>query len=206
MKLNIGSGNVAGSPFAGNGWECVDDAYESDAFKGSWVGHDPQPVYHKFNLTETWPFPREVADCIFASHILEHIEYSKQRKLAEEAFRVLKPGAPIRIICPDPRVFWRNWQARNFQHVLDCYGPENAERYAYRENRAKAHTDMFFSDNYDHVLAPSIDLVAVMLIRSGFSKVTEMQYSNTEFPEFFGPYDATLDNRPVMSWYLEAVK
>ena len=67
MKLNIGSGQVGGSPFEGNGWECVDDAYTPGTEE--WRGPS---VYHKFDITGTWPFPSEVADCIFASHILEH--------------------------------------------------------------------------------------------------------------------------------------
>lgn len=201
MKLNIGSGNVGGSPFAGNGWECVDDAYEAGS--KDWQSN---AVYHKFDLTGTWLFPREVADCIFASHIIEHIEHVKQRKVYEEAYRVLKPGAPMRIICPDPRIFFANWQAKNMQFILDCYGPDNAEKYGYMTNPAMAFTDMFFTDHYDHLIAPSIDMIQIFLVRAGFSKVTEMRYCNTEFPQFFGAYEATLDNRPVMSWYLEAVK
>ena len=201
MKLNIGSGYVAGSKFEGNGWECVDDAYTPGTEE--WRGPS---VYHKFNLTEAWPLPREVADCIFASHILEHIEHVKQRKVYEEAYRVLKPGAPMRIICPDPRIFFANWQAKNMQFILDCYGPDNAKLYGYMDDPAMAFTDMFFSDHYDHLLAPSIDMVQMFLVRAGFSKVTEMRYCNTEFPQFFGDYEHTLDNRPVMSYYLEAVK
>ena len=201
MKLNIGSGMVAGSVFEGNGWENVDDGY--DPSKEEWRGPS---VYHKFDLTGTWPLPREVADCIFASHILEHIEHVKQRKVYEEALRVLKPGAPMRIICPDPRQFFANWQAKNANFINDCYGPENRKLYGYDDNPAMAFTDMFFTDHYDHLLAPSICMVQMFLVRAGFSKVTEMRYSNTEFPQFFGDYEHTIDNRPVMSYYLEAVK
>lgn len=200
-KFNIGSGYVAGSVFAGDGWECVDDAYTPGTEE--WR---PPAIYHKFNLTETWPFPREVADCIFASHILEHIEHIKQRKVYEEAYRVLKPGAPMRIICPDPRIFVANWQAKNKNFINDCYGPDNRKLYGYDDNPAMAFTDMFFTDHYDHLLAPSICMVQIFLIRAGFSKVTEMRYCNTEFPQFFGDYEHTIDNRPVMSYYLEAVK
>lgn len=201
MKLNIGSGTVRGSRFEqGTGWFNVD--FSQDPSKEEWGGAE----YLKFDLTGTWPIPGDTVDCIFASHILEHVEYSKQRKLAEEAYRVLKPSAPMRIICPDPRIFIENWRAKNWNFVKDCYGDENWQRNGYEGNPAKAFTDMFFSDSYDHVLATSIDMIAVMLVRAGFSKVTEMRYTNTEFPQFFGPYDATGDNRPVMSWYLEAVK
>ncbi len=200
MKLNIGSGPHCGGHPILKEWTCVDDAHEPG--KPEW----DNAQYMKFDITEPWPVDADTVDCIFASHILEHIVYEKQRRLAEHCFRALKPGAPIRIICPDPRIFVRNWQERNMQFVMDCYGKENWERNGYATNPNKAFTDMFFSDNYDHVLAPSIDMIAVMLIRAGFSRVSEMQYCNTRFPQYFGTYDATLDNRPVMSWYLEAVK
>lgn len=199
-KLNIGSGNVSGSVFDGNEWECVDDAYTGGADWGL------QAIYHKFNLKDKWPLDDAVADCIFASHIFEHIEYEKQRKVYEECWRVLKFGAPMRIICPDPRVFFRNWQARNMNFILDCYGLENAEKYGYMTNPAMAFADMFLTDHYDHLVIPSIEMVQMFLVRAGFSKITEMQYCNTEFPQLFGDYEHTIDNRPVMSWYLGAVK
>lgn len=199
LKLNVGSGFVKGSAFE-YGWTCVDYGHEEG--KEEWR----DCTYLKFDITQTWPLPSEVADCIFASHILEHIQYEKLRGVAEEAYRVLKPGAPIRIICPDPRIFVENWRAKNKNFVNDCYGPDNRKLYGYDDNPAMAFTDMFFSDHYDHVVAPSIDMISIMLVRAGFSKVTEMRYTNTEFPQFFGDYQATLDNRPVMSYYLEAVK
>lgn len=202
MKLNIGSGPHCGghSVFSLPEWLCVDDAHEPG--KPEWDG----ARYQKFDITNEWPLESGSVDCIFASHILEHIEHIKQRKVYQEAIRVLKPGAPIRIICPDPRIFFANWQAKNMNFVLDCYGKENGDKYGYPTNPAMAFTDMFFTDHYDHLIAPSICMVQIFLVNAGFSKVTEMRFSNTEFPQFFGSYENTIDNRPVMSWYLEAVK
>ncbi len=199
-KFNAGSGSVGGSPFEKDEWECID--YSCD---GSEAWHGPA-IYHKFDLKETWPIENDSVDCIFASHILEHIEYKHQRKVAQEFFRVLKVGAPIRIICPDPRIFIENWRAKNWNFVKNCYGEENWKRNGYEGNPSKSFSDMFYEDNYDHVLCPGIDMISMMLMRAGFPKITEMRYSNTEFPQFFGDYENTLDNRPVMSWYLEAVK
>ena len=199
-KLNIGSGCVKGSVFA-EGWTNVDLAAFEEP-KDRWEGTD----YLNFDIKGTWALPANSIDCIFASHIFEHIEYEKQRKVYEEAHRVLMPGGPIRIICPDPRKFIRNWQAKNMVFIKDCYGQDNIDKYEYASNPAMAFTDMFYTDHYDHLLVPSIDMVSIMLIRAGFSKVTEMGYTNTEFPQFFGDYEHTIDNRPVMSWYLEAVK
>ena len=45
-----------------------------------------------------------------------------------------------------------------------------------------------------------------MMVRVGFRSVAEMSYTNTQFPQFFGDYNNSIDNRPVMSFYMEAVK
>jgi len=71
MKLNIGSGHVKGSVFA-KGWTNVDFAAFEEP-QSNWEG----AKYLNFSLIETWPIPREAVDCIFASHILEHIDYPK---------------------------------------------------------------------------------------------------------------------------------
>lgn len=203
MKLNIGSGACGETTFfgKGKGWVNVDFSYTPEL--PEWQ----QAEYLKFDLVTTpWPLGEESVDCIFASHIVEHIEYQNLRPMFREIHRVLKRGAPIRIICPDPRVFWRNFQAKNKQHILDCYGPENYERWNYKDYPNIGHSDMFFNDHYDHHLIASMDMIAIVMINVGFVKVTEMQYTNSEFPEFFGNSETSIDNRPVMSYYLEGVK
>ena len=209
MYLNIGSGNMGiDQPFAKDPWVNVDINY--DETNEGWKNGK----YLKFDLIGTWPIEENSVDCIFASHIFEHIEYISLRGMFKECYRVLKAGSPIRIICPDPRVFLSNWRLKNKAFLLNCYGQDYYDRFKYEANPNIAFTDMFFSDHFDHSLISSIDVLAVNLVRAGFSKVNEMNYGNTEFPKYFGSlsFDVfestgnTLDNRPVMSYYLEAVK
>ncbi len=211
MKLNIGSGILgANSPWAD--WVNVDfAAFEED--KGDWSLAE----YLNFDMRNTpWPLDNEVAECIFASHVFEHIEYNRIEGFIGECYRVLKPGGPIRMICPDPRVFIRNWQIRNREFIRDCYGQENWDRWDYENNPHLGFTDMFFPDHYAHANCPSIDMAMMFLIRAGFRIVQEMNYGNSRFPKYFGTmrpvsdnpegHPETMDNRPGMSWYLEAVK
>lgn len=210
MKLNVGSGILgADSPWAD--WVNVDfAAFEAD--KGDWSVAE----YLKFDVRKKWPLEDGVADCIFASHIFEHVEHNLLSLFAAECYRVLKPGAPIRMICPDPRVFIRNWQMGNLQYIKDCYGMQNWERWDYEHMPHMGFTDMFFPDHYAHTICSAIELAMIHLIRAGFDPVAEMNYGNSMFPEFFGTDQPvagnpegnpkTMDNRPGMSWYLEAVK
>jgi len=205
MRLNIGSGLLgADSPWVD--WVNADfAAFEED--KGDWSLAE----YINFDFRNQWPLEDNVADCIFASHVMEHIEYARLPLFFGECFRVLKDGAPIRMICPDPRVFVRNWQMGNTQFIKDCYGLQNWERWDYTNNPHMGYTDMFFPEHYAHANCPSLDMAMMYMIRSGFSNVAELNYGNTMFPEFYGTdqpdeWPITMDNRPGMSWYMEGVK
>lgn len=195
MKLNVGSGFL-GADSLWKDWKNVDFAYEPDDPK--WQ----KAEYLKFDIREKWQLEDNVADCIFASHVLEHIEYDKLFLFITECHRVMKPEAPIRIICPDPRIFIKAWRQGNTQFIKDSYGMENWDRWGYENNTHIGYSDMFFGEHYAHAICPSIDLVTIFMIRAGFKDIADLTYTCTKFPEFF----KNMDNRPMMSWYLEAVK
>lgn len=202
MKLNIGSSWYPKDHFfCGEQWTNVD--FRSEKTDPNWQNG----TYMNFDLTKTpWNLPSDSADCVFASHIFEHFEYNAMFPVLQECFRVLKPGSPIRIICPDPRKFITNWQIRNAQFLKDSYGEESFKLYDYGNNMNMAFTDMFCHDHYDHTSCPAIDLLMILMIKAGFSKVYEMNYSITAFPQHFGTSEQTVDNRPHLSYYLEGVK
>ena len=209
MKLNLGSGLLGkSSPWSGDDWLNMDfAAFEAD--KGDWS----LAKYLDWDMGQLpWPIESDSVDCIFASHVFEHFRLEKLTDLLKECQRVLKIGAPIRIICPDPRKFITNWQLENSQFVLECYGEQNWDRWNYGENLNIGFTDMFFPAHYDHQSIPCIDYYMIILIRLGFSKVYEMDYSVTKFPAYFGRASnndgvcTSMDNRPCLSWYLEVVK
>jgi len=53
-------------------------------------------------------FPAASVDAIYASHVLEHLDYQAELLLAlKEWFRVLKPGAPVMISVPDLEMLCR---------------------------------------------------------------------------------------------------
>ena len=206
MKLNIGSGFVKGAKEM-DGWTCIDFAYEPN--QTEWQG---DYTYIKHDLTTIpWPVGEDSADCIFASHIFEHFTYDQVLPVIRECHRVLKVGHPIRIICPDPRIFVNNWQVKNQAFIIGCYGQDNYDRWGYKEHQGMAFTDMFNHDHYDHNLCPSIDFLMITMIKVGFDKVVEMNSVNTMSHEYFGKNDDTnmvsiFGNRPIMSYYLEGVK
>jgi len=52
------------------------------------------------DLTKPWPWEDGTVDEIHASHFLEHLDGPERVHFANEAYRVLKPGAKCVIVCP----------------------------------------------------------------------------------------------------------
>jgi SAM-dependent methyltransferase len=74
-----------------------------------WVNADVQPVRGTVFLdaSRPWPIPSNSIDAILCEHMIEHVTRDGSRILLREAFRTLKPGAPLRIVTPDLQAFAR---------------------------------------------------------------------------------------------------
>lgn len=72
-----------------------------------WVNADVRPVRGTVFLdaARPWPIPSNSIDAILCEHMIEHATKQGGRILLREAFRTLKPGAPLRIVTPDLQVF-----------------------------------------------------------------------------------------------------
>ena len=53
------------------------------------------------DLRRPLPFASASADCIYGSHVLEHLYDDEARRLLGECHRVLRPGGVIRLVVPD---------------------------------------------------------------------------------------------------------
>lgn len=59
----------------------------------------PQSV--KLDASQPFPLPDNSFDYIYSEHMIEHIDYWAGQRMLAECYRVAKPGARIRITCPD---------------------------------------------------------------------------------------------------------
>jgi SAM-dependent methyltransferase len=66
----------------------------------------------RWDLRKGIPFPDRTFDCVYHSHVLEHIDRDAALPFLQECFRVLKPGAILRVVLPDLEVLTRDY--------LDC--------------------------------------------------------------------------------------
>ena len=53
------------------------------------------------DITLGLPFPDETIDVVLASHLLEHLDEKRVRRVLRESHRVLKPGGKVRLVTPD---------------------------------------------------------------------------------------------------------
>lgn len=66
-----------------------------------------------FSINRRFPWGNDSVDCIYASHVLEHLTQRPADYLMAESYRVLKPGGVLRIVVPDlfyhARKYVDNW-------------------------------------------------------------------------------------------------
>ncbi|MBT0653035.1 class I SAM-dependent methyltransferase [Geomobilimonas luticola] len=72
-------------------------------FHPDWVNIDLGGGDHAIshNITNGIPFPDEMFDVVYHSHLLEHLPLENALPFIKECFRVLKPGGIVRILVPD---------------------------------------------------------------------------------------------------------
>jgi len=88
------------------------DIYHKDWLNLDVFPHSEQVL--KYNLNMGIPYCDETFDFVYHSHILEHFSHKRGKFFLEECFRVLKAGAPLRIVIPDLEGI-----ARNYVQALD---------------------------------------------------------------------------------------
>lgn len=101
--INIGAGD-----WECPGWTNLDHSsgtYAVEQSRHSFVEYD----IRKDNL----PYEDNSVDAIFCSHVIEHIETNHVKHMLKECYRVLKPGAVVRVTCPDAEWLYKVTKAGN---------------------------------------------------------------------------------------------
>ena len=92
----------------------------------SWVNIDfysidPNVIRH--NLLKGIPFPNNNIDFLYSSHLLEHFTRKDADYFISECFRVLKPGAIMRIVVPDLQKI-----CKEYINIVNEFNSGNFER------------------------------------------------------------------------------
>lgn len=140
-------------------------------------------------LTKSLPFKESSVDFIYTSHFLEHLSFLDAEKLLKEVYRVLKPSGIARIIIPDLRFYI-------IQYL------ENIEKSPSKAADVFMNGLTVISKGRDpHLWMYDNNSIIDKLLKVGFLKVEE-----SEFQKGLCKDAAILDNRPLDSLFIEAIK
>jgi SAM-dependent methyltransferase len=136
------------------------------------------------NVTKPFPFAADEFDCVYSSHMLEHIPKQFVPGVLKEIYRVLKPGAVVRTVVPD------------LDHFITTYDVANPDRFVSAVFQTEAH-----GAKNRHWWMYNGKSLCRLLSEHGFHDVTICQFQQGECPDI-----EKLDDREDHSLYVEAFK
>lgn len=161
------------------------------------INEEVQPdIVH--DLCQPLPFLDNSVSAIYGRHVLEHLTLADGARLLRECCRVLKPGAPIRVAVPDLERFARNYVRGNHRFFSELYASEGGPS-------GVSMTESWQAALYGwgHRCAYDFALMREKMYAAGLVEVRRSEYRKSRFPEFQA---ANLDNRPLQSLFVEAIK
>jgi SAM-dependent methyltransferase len=96
-----------------------------------WINLDHRPTapeIRPFDIRKPLPFGEGVADAVYASHVLEHLERDEARRLLRNCRRILRPGGLLRVVVPDLEDLCRFYLER-LQAVIERPDGDNEMAY-----------------------------------------------------------------------------
>ncbi|MCC5853786.1 MAG: methyltransferase domain-containing protein [Alkalimonas sp.] len=200
----------------GPNWVKPDESWgsiDADGFRGDYI--------IDFNKFEGLPFADNSIECIYGSHIFEHISIFTAPAVFKECFRVLETEGCFRIVLPDVR--------KSIEQYLQ--GNRDFELFQRRERSLKrlmnvdevslfellkgdflspsSQTDIFDKQTLAHQNAWDFDAIVIELKRAGFAteKITRSQFQQSRFDcfNFEGTYHSEA-NEADRSMYVDVSK
>jgi predicted SAM-dependent methyltransferase len=137
----------------------------------------PQSV--KLDASQLFPISDTTFDFVYSEHMIEHIPFWQGQQMLRECFRIMKPGAYIRISCPD------------FQFLIDLYTNPTDLATQYTEvaspDWAPYPNPIFIFNNYvrdwGHQFIYDKPTMTNSLLAAGFENVTEHNILESNVPE-----------------------
>jgi SAM-dependent methyltransferase len=136
VKLNLGSGLTVAP-----GWVNIDSSLNALAAR---FPKTLMFLTYKFSSAQRWysfsdyvellqrhefihhdlaygiPLPDHTAECIYASHFVEHLDRAVAESLFREVHRVLIPGGTLRLVVPDVSKLVASYQAGNTEAIIEA--------------------------------------------------------------------------------------
>jgi predicted SAM-dependent methyltransferase len=149
------------------------------------------------DVTVGLPFPDGCVSGIYASHILEHFDAHRAKKLLFEFCRVLKPGGAVRLIVPSLEYAIRAYQTGNAEKLPAW--PDTSHSIGGRFNN-------FMLCRNQHRTMFDFTFLEELLMEAGFTKIfQERAHTSQHFSADHMRFESDPSLREI-SLYVEAFK
>lgn len=221
INLNVGSGS-----YEINGFTSL-DFYTKAYYPGKFRNR-----IHYDMRQDLLPFSADSVDNIYCSHVIEHIETEHVKRFFSEAYRTLKSGGCLRIVCPDFLFLYSNlMQTPDFfawhplyletKDATRCFIDEVATHrsdlpdFGLEKELSEIHCEDLMSllrqgGVFDpdwpgrHINNWSFERIKTIGLGAGFNLIVESRNRASSSPTMQGP-DMDL-TRPEMSLYVDLIK
>ena len=169
----------------GAGWEGHKDFFNID-----WQMHDGVDMVA--DICRPLSIKSGIASGLFTEHCLEHIPLERAHFALTEFFRVLKPGAPIRVVVPDGEIY------------LDNYIRKQPLPYAEGDSFLQQYTPMLSVNRifraHGHLFIYDFETMSLLLRDAGFVDIRKESFGHGRDPKLL----IDKATRAVESLYVEA--
>jgi predicted SAM-dependent methyltransferase len=136
------------------------------------------------NLRKRFPFLDSSFDAAFSAHVLEHLYREDAEHCMRELYRILRKNGVLRVSVPDLDEAVRNYDPQHPDVLLDLIYNSAQERDKNRHHWMYNHVSM-----------------SQLLLAAGFEKVERRSFREGLCPDL-----EVIDNRPIGSLFIEAIK
>jgi len=195
LKLNIGCG-ISGI----EGWVNIDNSPSillSRLPLGRRIFRTPDwpRSVRRADVRKRIPFPDSSVSCIYSSHAFECLTYKESLAVAQECFRVLRPGGILRIVVPDLGIMVRDYLA-------DSVDPMASHRFISRLLLTASVRDIVHAGGHHQQMFDARSL-AHMLREAGFPAPELSTFGSSRIAEIA---EIELECRRSESLYIEATR
>ncbi len=152
------------------------------------------------DLTRGIPAEDNSLDLVYHSHMLEHLSYAEGIEFMRECYRVMKPGAKMRILVPDLELWIKAYTENNlffFEEYRKTLDPHI--------HTTKASIFMGMLHNHGHKCGYDYESLKWLSEYIGFNKIKKTLYANSEIENII-ELEPMLPLKIMESLCLECIK
>ena len=147
-----------------------------------------------WDITKGLPIPSSVANGIFSEHCLEHISFAECIFVTKEFYRIMKPGAAVRIVVPDGELYARKYLGGEAMPYATAH-----QEYGFYTPFMSVN-QIFY--NHGHRYIYDFATMAKVLEHAGFRQIEKASYREGGDPRLL----VDDESRAVESLYVTALK